>query len=343
MQELRASRWAGLAAMLIVVGAVTLVLYPLQELDPGVSSGVLYVLGVLLVSLTWGLRLGLATSVLSALALWLLHTDPAAGLTAVEAEDVAAISVLLITSVVAALIADRARMRVEDAEQRLALEAELHASEIERARLEEIRTSRARVMAAGDEERKQVVRDLHDGAQQRLVHTVITLKLAGRALARDEPQEGAALVEEGLGHAEAAITELRELAHGILPAALSRGGLPAGLDALAERMPIPVDVEVDDERLPSVVEATAYFVVAEALTNVAKHAGATRAVARAAREDGALVVTVEDDGRGGASEAGPGLTGLRDRLAVLEGALAITERQGGGTRVTARIPVAFPA
>ena len=146
----------------------------------------------------------------------------------------------------------------------------------------EVAASRARIVAAADDERRRVVRDLHDGAQQRLVHTVITLKLAHRA-AQNEEKDVPALLTEALDHAEQATAELRELAHGILPAVLTRGGLRAGVDALASRMPVPVENDVSVGRLPAAVEATAYFVVAEALTNVAKHARAGRAEVDGAR------------------------------------------------------------
>ena len=178
------SPYVGLAATAAVVTAVTLLVYPLQQLDPGISSGVPYLLGVLLVSVRWGLRLGLATSAASAAALYFFHTSPS-GFHAKSAADVVGIATLLVTAVVATVIADRARLRAEDAEQRLRLEEELRMREVERIRLEEVRASRARVMEAADAERRRVVRDLHDGAQQRLVHAIITLKLALGALEQD--------------------------------------------------------------------------------------------------------------------------------------------------------------
>jgi DNA-binding IclR family transcriptional regulator len=162
-----------------VVAAITLVLYPLSELDPGVSSGVLYVLGVLLVATHCGLWLGLITSLASAVALDYFHTSPGGQFLADDAEDLVAIGVLLLTAIVASVIADRARQRADEAEKRLLLEEELRARESERARLGAVRASRARVLEAADRERRRVVRDLHDGAQQRLVHTVVTLKLTG--------------------------------------------------------------------------------------------------------------------------------------------------------------------
>jgi PAS domain S-box-containing protein len=201
----------------------------------------------------------------------------------------------------------------------------------------DLAASRARIVAATDAERRRVVRDLHDGAQQRLVHTVITLKLARRAL-QNEEDAAPALVTEALDQAERATDELRELAHGILPTVLTRGGLRTGVDALASRMPVPVDNAVAVGRLPAAVEATAYYVVAEALTNVAKHARAGHAEVTARVEDGTLRVQVRDDGAGGARSDGSGLLGLADRLAVLDGQLRVESPVDGGTLVAADIP-----
>jgi signal transduction histidine kinase len=202
----------------------------------------------------------------------------------------------------------------------------------------ELAASRARIVAATDEERRRVVRDLHDGAQQRLVHTVVTLKLARRALETDR-DEAPVLLTEALRHAEEATAELRELAHGILPSVLTQGGLRAGVVALASRMPVPVDVGVSVQRLPSAVEATAYFIVAESLTNVAKHAHARHAQVTARVTDGALQVQVRDDGVGGARSDGSGLLGLADRLGVLDGRLRVDSPADGGTLVAAVIPL----
>jgi PAS domain S-box-containing protein len=202
----------------------------------------------------------------------------------------------------------------------------------------ELAASRARIVAATDDERRRVVRDLHDGAQQRLVHSIITLKMAHRAL-QTTGDRASELVSEALDQAERANVELRELAHGILPAVLTRGGLRAGAEALASRMPVPVELAVSVERLPAPVEATAYFVVAESLTNVAKHSGATTATVRADIEDGTLRLRVRDDGVGGARTDGTGLVGLADRLAALDGRLRVESPAGGGTLVAADIPV----
>jgi signal transduction histidine kinase len=194
-------------------------------------------------------------------------------------------------------------------------------------------------VAAADEERRRVVRDLHDGAEQRLVHTAITLKLADQAL-EHHADEGPALVREALSHTEQALAELRELSHGILPSVLTHGGLRGGVDALASRMPVPVEIGVSVGRLPPAVESTAYFVVAEALTNVAKHARAGHAEVTAHIEDGTLRVHVRDDGLGGARADGSSLIGLADRLAALNGRLEVESPPGGGTRVAAAIPLA---
>jgi PAS domain S-box-containing protein len=202
----------------------------------------------------------------------------------------------------------------------------------------DLATSRARLVAATDDERRRVVRDLHDGAQQRLVHTVITLKLACRAL-EHEDETAPKLVGEALQHVEAATEELRELVHGILPAVLTHGGLRAAVEALAARTPVRVEIDVSVGRLPALVEASAYFVVAEALTNVAKHAQAECAAVVARLAEGRLCVEVRDDGAGGARPDGSGLVGLTDRLAVLNGRLRVESPAGGGTLVAATIPV----
>jgi signal transduction histidine kinase len=183
-----------------------------------------------------------------------------------------------------------------------------------------------------------VVRDLHDGAQARLVHTVVTLKLAQRALQTKEA-DVSALLAEALDSGEQAAVELRELTHGILPTVLTKGGLRAAVDALASRISVPIEIDVSVGRLPTAVEATAYFVVAEALTNVAKHARAGHAQVTARIEDSRLAVQVRDDGIGGARSDGGGLVGLADRLAAIDGELGIESPAGGGTLVAAAIPL----
>jgi signal transduction histidine kinase/PAS domain-containing protein len=202
----------------------------------------------------------------------------------------------------------------------------------------ELLASRARVLAAADDARRQVVRDLHDGAQQRLVHTIITLKLAQQAQRQDEGTADA-LVAEGLRHAETANAELRELAHGLHPSALAVGGLAAGIEALVSRTAVPVRVDVSLERLAPEIEASAYFVVAEALTNVAKHSHAQSAEVKVWIDGGALHLEVRDNGIGGAHAAGTGLIGLADRLAALGGRLRIESPPNSGTLVAATLPL----
>jgi signal transduction histidine kinase len=208
-----------------------------------------------------------------------------------------------------------------------------------RARVEELRESRARIVKAADEERRRLERDLHDGAQQRLVALALTLRLARSKLDGD-PAAAGELLDEAAGELRRATEELRELARGIHPAVLTDRGLEAAVDALAGRAPLPVElVELPDKRLPSAVEAAAYFVVAEALTNVAKYALASHAEVRIAQSNGVVTVEVRDDGVGGADPSrGTGLRGLADRVASLDGRLDLSSPADGGTVVRAVVP-----
>jgi signal transduction histidine kinase len=227
-----------------------------------------------------------------------------------------------------------------DTEERLARFTELVATAIANAESRAaLAASRARIVAAADESRRRIERDLHDGAQQRLVHAVVVLRLAVRAL-RNGDTDAAELVAEALTQAEQANAELRELAHGILPSALTRDGLRAGVEALVSRVSLPVSVEVSVERLPAGVEATAYFVVSEALTNAVKHAGADGATVTARTERGELRLEIRDDGIGGADPGrGSGLVGLNDRVEALGGTLRVTSPTGKGTTLLIEIPV----
>jgi PAS domain S-box-containing protein len=226
-----------------------------------------------------------------------------------------------------------------DSEARLASFTELVATAIANAESwSELAASRARVVAVSAEERRRVVRDLHDGAQQRLVHSVINMKLALRELGQNDPHADE-YMREALAHAEQANRELRELVYGILPRALTSGGLRAGVEELASRSTLPVTVNVPAPRLPTTIEATAYFVVSETLTNAVKHSQARSAEVAAHLDNGTLLVEVRDDGVGGADpRRGSGLTGLRDRVEALGGTIEISSPAGNGTSVTARLP-----
>jgi signal transduction histidine kinase len=213
------------------------------------------------------------------------------------------------------------------------LEAEL------RAKVDELRRSRERMLKIGLEERRRLERDLHDGAQQRLVAMALNIRLA-RAKLNADPIAADNLLASAGSELDSALAELRELARGIHPAVLTDRGLATALETLATRAPVPVELaDLPDGRLPEAVELAAYFVVAEALTNVAKYAHASHARVEVARENGRLTVEVEDDGIGGANpENGSGLRGLADRIAVLEGQLEVDSESGRGTTVRAEIP-----
>lgn len=221
----------------------------------------------------------------------------------------------------------------------LALDNQRLAAEV-RAQLAEVRESRARIVAAGDAARRRLERDLHDGAQQRLVTAALGLRLAEQKLGPDADPQLRALLTGSADGLNAALAELRELARGIHPAILTEAGLLAAIDALAARCPIPVDLIAPAlPRLPDAVEATAYFVVAEALTNVAKHAHARQVRITVAHGSGELLVQVQDDGAGSAEiNAGSGLQGLQDRVAAVDGELTVTSAPGAGTSVVATLP-----
>jgi signal transduction histidine kinase len=222
----------------------------------------------------------------------------------------------------------------------LALENERLHAEV-KAQLEEVRASRQRIVSAADDERRRVERNIHDGAQQRLVSLSLALGMA-QARAADASPEVAGTLVEAERELKQAIGELRELARGIHPAILTEAGLGPALESLAEHAPLPVALTTRLKgRLPPLVEATAYFVTAEALTNTAKHASATAATVSAKVDDGWLHLRIADNGTGGADPAGgSGLRGLLDRVAALGGQLAVEDDGAGGTRLEARIPCA---
>jgi signal transduction histidine kinase len=204
--------------------------------------------------------------------------------------------------------------------------------------VEQLSSSRSRLVSAGQAERRRLERDLHDGAQQRFVALALRLRLVRNQLADDSAP--AALLDTAIEELATGLKELRELARGIHPAVLTDQGLAAALRGLAARTPVPVSVvEVPQERLPATVETAAYFVIAEALTNVAKYAGATQATVRVTRLDGHALIEIRDDGVGGADPRnGSGLQGLSERVAALDGELEVESPEGAGTTLRARLP-----
>jgi len=220
-----------------------------------------------------------------------------------------------------------------DISERLESEAARERAAAERARAEELQASRARLVAAAAEERRRIGRDIHDGAQQRLVQALLRIEQARRA--SPSPALDAAAEET-----RRAIDDLRDLAAGIHPAVLTDHGLAAALEDLTADTTLPVELDVPDERYPADVEAAAYFLVAEALTNVAKHADASAAAVAVSNGAGALHVAISDDGRGGADPVrGSGLRGLADRVAALGGTLAVESPVGQGTTLRATLPL----
>jgi signal transduction histidine kinase len=242
-----------------------------------------------------------------------------------------------------ALLDQQALLRSAGAAARLALENERLQAEL-RLQLAEVRASRARIVGAGDEERRKLERDLHDGAQQRLLSLGLALQLVRGELG-PEANGAARLLEDAQAELGAAIEELRDLAQGIHPAVLTEHGLVPALRTLAARSAVPVELrELPTERLPAAVEAAAYFVVSEALANVAKHARASGAVVSVVARTCELEVDVVDDGVGGAAAGtGSGLAGLYDRVHALDGKLTIESDAGSGTRLHAVIPFAAVA
>ncbi|WP_433243862.1 histidine kinase [Actinomadura nitritigenes] len=303
-------------------------------------AGPLAVAMAALVGAVWSGGLLLATAPVHA---WTLPPDgplgwnPRAPL-AVAAMTVAGVLLLLLGPALAAALA-RADLAVARAflgptrrQERAALAR----------RMSGLAASRAATVEAADAERRRIERDLHDGAQQRLVSLAMNLGIA-RATLKDLPEPARDVVARSHEEAKLALTELRDFIRGLHPAVLDELGLDAALSGLAGRTPIPVDVRVDlPERPAPALESVAYFVVSEALTNVVKHAGASRAEVALARRDDRIVLTVVDDGRGGASTAGgSGLAGLSRRVASVDGTLSLSSPTGGPTRLTVELPCAL--
>jgi PAS domain S-box-containing protein len=226
-----------------------------------------------------------------------------------------------------------------ESESRLAAFCELVSLAVASAQARtDLQASRARLVASADSERRRLERNLHDGAQQRMVSLALSLQMA-RAKVEQSPAAAAAILEAAAKELDQALVELRELARGLHPAILTDRGLGHALEALAARLPVPVELDVPDDRFDATVEATAYYIAAEALTNVAKHADATVARVVVAPQAETLRLDVVDDGCGGASlSAGTGLVGLSDRAAAIGGTLTVASPPGSGTTVTATLP-----
>ena len=317
-------RWlSGLLASAALVAAVSGLVALAETYLPPMYLLVLYVLVVLAVAVAWGTALAAVASVLSAAAFAYLLVPPDTTFEPADWKSTAALGVFLVTAVVVGGLA--ARLRHEAVQSR---------------RLSgELRESRARVVAAADETRRRIGRDLHDGAQQQLVTLALQLRMARAAVPADRAGLGAELDRLSAG-LNSALEELREYARGIHPAVLTERGLDAALRVLARRSGVPVDLDVRvTGRLPERVEVGAYFVVSEALANVAKHAAAARVTVSVTAERGVLRVSVRDDGRGGADlTGGTGLVGVKDRVEALGGRLHLDSPAGGGTTLRAEFP-----
>ena len=301
-----------LAAITVAVAICTALVYPLKQVAPVESLAVVYMVAVLLISATWGLWLGVISALASVLAFDYFQLAPVGSLSLRDGKDWVASATFVIAATVGGYVARVAYSRSE------------------------LIASRARIIAAADAARERLARDLHDGTQQRLVTTVVNLQLADQQFERDA-QGAREFLQAALAEAGEALSELRELAHGVHPSILTNRGLGAAAAALAARSPLPVEAAVGDERYPPHVEAAAYFFIAEALTNVVKHAQATHAELDVQRRDGHLVIDVRDDGVGGADSAGSGIRGLRDRIEALGGQMQLASPPGHGTHLHATI------
>lgn len=309
--------WGVVTALSFIV-VETVIVHVLKRVAPDNAFGAIFLLGVLVVSAGWGFGLAVATSLASAMAYVWFHVNEGSG------SLVPAVVVFLTLALLTNVLVGQARLRAAEA-IRISLE---------------LRASRARIVTAADQARRGFERDLHDGAQQRIV----SLGLELRALEASVPDElteiRAQLAEsiDGLGQLH---TDLQELSRGIHPAILSRGGLGPAIKTLARRSAVPVSLDLDvDRRLPESAEVAAYYVVAEALTNAAKHAQADEVTVWARVTDTELTLRITDDGVGGAGAGGgSGLVGLKDRVEALSGRLGIVSKAGAGTTITVTIPL----
>jgi signal transduction histidine kinase len=317
-------RWlGGLLASVLMVAAMSGLVALVKPYVPALYLLPLYVLVVLTVAIVWGTALAVVASVLSTAVFAYLFVPPVNRFSVADWRSLAALAVFLATAVVVGGLAARMRQAALDAQR---LSAEL---------LE----SRARVVASADETRRRIGRDLHDGAQQRLVSLALQLRLTQAEVPAELGDLSAELEQITAGLAEA-LDELREYARGIHPAVLTQHGLEPAVTLLARSSPVPVELDLRlAGRLPEQVEVGAYYVVSEALANVAKHAAAARVTVGLTVSHGLLRVTVRDNGRGGADlRRGSGLVGLKDRVEALRGRLYLDSPAGGGTSLRAEFP-----
>jgi signal transduction histidine kinase len=316
------------AASFIVVE--TFLVYLLKVRTPGNACGIFYLPGVLLVSTVWGFGLAVTTSLASAVAFAGLCSWPAPFMWA-EPDNLVMITVFLVVALSANCLAYVARARAVEADQR---RQEVEVSNVE------LTASRVRIVAAADDARRRLERDLHDGAQQRLVSLGLELRAAEASVPADLHPLRAQISDIVTGLAGVS-QDLQEISRGIHPAILSKGGLGPALKSVARRSAVPVELDVAvDRRLPESAEVAAYYVVVEALTNATKHAQASEVFVCIKAEGANLRLSVRDDGIGGAdTHNGSGLIGLTDRVAALGGHLQISSPAGRGTTLLADIPL----
>jgi signal transduction histidine kinase len=309
--------WGVLTAIAFIAIEIGIV-HLLKRVAPDNAFGAIFLLGVLVVSAGWGVGLALATSLASAMAYVWFHFMEGTG------SVVPAVVVFLTLALLTNVLVGQARLRAAEAMRMSA----------------ELRASRARIVTAADQARRGFERDLHDGAQQRIVSLGLELRALEASVPEDLTDVRAQLtgIIDGLAHLH---TDLQELSRGIHPAILSRGGLGPAIKTLARRSAVPVSLDLDvDRRLPESVEVAAYYVVAEALTNAAKHARADVVTVSARVTDTELTLRIADDGVGGAGAGGgSGLIGLKDRVEALSGRLGIISEPGAGTTLSVTIPL----
>ena len=318
-------RWSrGLLASVAIVAAVSGLIALLDPHVPPLYLLVLYVLVVVAIAMGWGTGLAAVSAVLSVTVFDYLFIPPLHTLGVDDLREVVALVVFLATAVVVGLPAARLRRAM-----------------LESARLsEELAESRARVIAAGDEVRRRMERDLHDGAQQRLISLAFDLRIAQDTVPAELPALRADLGEVAEELTEV-MEELREMSRGLHPAILSEGGLSPALRTLAQRSAVPVELHVNTKsRYPPPLEVAAYYVVSEALTNTTKHADASHAEVIVEEQDSTLWLRVRDDGVGGAEpQRGSGLIGLRDRVEALGGSIDVISPVSHGTVVQVSLPI----